>query len=253
MTRIYIDDMPVEAKTGQTVLQAAKANNIAIPHLCFHPALSPSGACRLCGVDVFSKAHSKWILVMSCVLKVKENLTIRTQTEQVHQARIKAFNRLLQMAPESERIRALAQKFNIDVAPAPNGCTGCRLCIRVCNEIVRASALKMKKTKQGHQVVAEPGKCIGCGTCANLCPTGVIRIKDEDKVRTVFLKGETVCQLPLERCEGCGSLYATISFIDHVREATHTHPDTKEHHSLCPACIKLMSNRALTEKERIKK
>lgn len=253
MTKIFIDDIEIDARDGQTVLQAAKANNIDIPHLCFHPALTPSGACKLCGVEVQSESSGRSAVVLSCVLKVKENLKIRTGTVAVIESREKAFNQLLQMAPESDRIRALAEKFNVDVPPPPNGCIRCRLCVRVCNEIVKAAALKMVQTDHGRQVMADPGKCLGCGTCANLCPTGAIRIKDEDRVRTVLLKGETVCQLPLERCEGCGKLYATTNFIDHVRDATHLHPDTKEHHSLCPVCVKLMSNRALTEKERIRK
>jgi len=252
MIDIFIDDKKISAEENQTILQVAKANGIKIPHLCFHPALKPSGSCKLCGVEVSSPAENH-VVMLSCIIKVKEKLEIRTNSELVKTTRTKAFNKLLQMAPDSLRIRNLAKEFDVAVIPPPDGCIRCRLCIRVCNEIIKAKALKMVKTENGSMVVPEPGLCIGCGTCANLCPTKIIKVVDLDNVRTVSIKKETIGQLPLERCEGCGTMYATINFIKHVEEITHTHPDTKEHHHLCSSCIKLMSNRAATERERIKK
>jgi bidirectional [NiFe] hydrogenase diaphorase subunit len=249
---IIINDKEIAVQENQTVLQAAKENGIKIPHLCFHPALKPSGSCKLCGVEVVSTS-GKQVVMLSCILKVRENLEIKTDSELVRTTREKAFNKLLQMAPESSRIRDLAKAFDVDVIPPPNGCIRCRLCIRVCNEIVKARALKMEKTEDGMQVVPGEGQCIGCGTCANLCPTNIIKVVDQDNVRTISIKGQVTGQLPLERCEGCGKMYATVSFLKHVGASTGTHPDTKEHHQFCPSCIKLLSNRALTEKERIKK
>ena len=155
------------------------------------------------------------------------------------------------MAPDSSRIRNLAKEFNVSIIPPPNGCIRCRLCIRVCNEIVKAKALKMEKTATGNMVVPQIGCCIGCGTCANLCPTNIIKVVDQDNVRTVSIKDEVIGQLPLERCEGCGKMFATTTFLKHVGEITFPHPDTKEHHNLCSACTKLMANRAKTDRERI--
>ena len=252
MIKITIDDKKILAQEHQTILQVAKENGIKLPHLCFHPALKPSGSCKLCGVEVASPS-GKQVVMLSCILKVKENLAIKIDSELVRAHRENAFNKLLQMAPDSSRIRDLAKAFDVYVTPPPDGCIRCRLCIRVCKEIVTAGALKMVKTETGSRVVAEPGLCIGCGTCANLCPTQIIKVTDQDSVRTISIKGEIIGQLPLERCEGCGKMYATASFLKHVEETMHHHPDTKEHHHLCPTCIKLMSSRAVTERERIKK
>jgi len=239
-------------KENQTLLDVAKENRIKIPHLCFHPALKPSGSCKLCGVEVASPS-GKQVVMLSCILKVKKGLEIKTESPMVSSHRKKAFDKLLQMAPDSTRIRTLAGEFGVPITPPPNGCIRCRLCIRVCKEIVKAQALKMEKTEEGNRVVPGEGHCIGCGTCANLCPTHIIRVKDEAGVRTVSIKGETMGQLLLERCEGCGKMYATSNFLAHVAQTTLTHPDTKEHHHLCPSCIKLMSNRASTEREHQKK
>lgn len=252
MIEVTIDDKKILAKENQTILQVAKENKIKIPHLCFHPALKPSGSCKLCGVEVASPT-GKQVVMLSCIIKVKENLVVRTHSELVKANREKAFNKLLQMAPESSRIRNLAKEFGVSITPPPNGCIRCRLCIRVCNEIVKAKALKMVKTEKGSMVVPNPGCCIGCGTCANLCPTHIIKVTDLDNVRTISIKEEIIGQLPLERCEGCGKMYATANFLKHVNEINHTHTDTKQHHNLCSSCIKLMSNRAVTEKDRLKK
>jgi bidirectional [NiFe] hydrogenase diaphorase subunit len=252
MIEIKIDGKKILAKKNQTILEAAKENKIKIPHLCFHPALKPSGSCKLCGVEVASPT-GKQVVMLSCILKAKENLEIKTESELVKVHREKAFNKLLQMAPDSDRIRALAKEFGVSVTPPPNGCIQCRLCVRVCNEIVKARALKMEKTDHGSQVVPGEGDCIGCGTCANLCPTNTIRINDRDNVRIISLKGQIIGQLPLEWCEGCGSMYATANFLKHVAKSTQTHPDTKEHHKLCSSCIKLMSDRALNEGEHLRK
>ena len=252
MIDITIDGKKISAKENQTILQVAKENGVKIPHLCFHPALKPSGSCKLCGVEVASPS-GKQVVMLSCIMKVKENLVVMTDSELVKAKREKAFTKLMQMAPDSVRIRNLAKEFSVTITPPPNGCIRCRLCIRVCNEIVTAKALKMVKTETGNMVVSNPGCCIGCGTCANLCPTNIIKIVDKDNVRTVSIKDEIIGQLPLERCEGCGKLFATSTFLKHVEESTHNHPDTKEHHKLCPSCIKLMSNRAITEREKIHK
>jgi bidirectional [NiFe] hydrogenase diaphorase subunit len=252
MIDITIDDKTISANENQTILQVARENKVKIPHLCFHPALKPSGSCKLCGVEVASPT-GKQVVMLSCILKVKENLVVKTDSELVKINRQKAFNKLLQMAPDSSRIRNLAKEFGVSISPPPNGCIRCRLCIRVCNEIVKAKALKMVKTENGSRVVPNPGCCIGCGTCANLCPTDIIKVTDVDNVRTISIKEEIIGQLPLERCEGCGKMVATTNFLKHVEEINRIHPDTKEHHNLCASCIKLMSNRAITERDRIKK
>lgn len=248
MIEIIIDGKTIQAEENQTVLQAAKANGLAIPHLCYHPALKPSGSCKLCGVEVVSQSGRE-VVMLSCILKAKPGLTVRTDSELVRKTRVKAFNRLLQMAPYSTRIRAIALKFGVEVTPPPDGCIRCRLCIRVCNDVIRAKALKMEKTDAGSFVKGEPGRCIGCGTCANLCPTDLIKVEDHDNVRTVSIKGEIIGKLPLERCEGCGQMVATATFLNHVDSSTGDHPHVKAHHHYCPTCVKLLSDKARTEQE----
>ncbi len=243
MPRITIDDQQYEAEDGMTVLQVARANGFQIPTLCYHPSLRPSGSCRLCAVEVPGRATGKRITMLACVLKVKEGLAVKTSGEAVTRARTRAFKNLLQMAPQSRPILELARAYDIDPGPPPDGCVRCRLCIRVCNEIVGPGALKMEKIDGRNYVVPIEGRCIGCATCANICPTDIIKVDDHENVRTISIRDEVIGNHPLERCEGCGKLYATPKFLDHIHKRTITHTDLKTPHHYCPTCAKLFSDR----------
>jgi predicted molibdopterin-dependent oxidoreductase YjgC len=252
MVRVTIDGNEIEAREGMTVLEALRSLDIQVPTLCYHPALRPSGACKLCVVEVQSTL-GRSSLLLSCVLKVKEGLSISTRGEAVQRARAKAFKDLLQMAPQAGSIRRLAAEHGVDLGPPPDGCIRCRLCIRVCKEIVGAGALRMEKRDDKSFVVPLAGLCIGCGTCTNVCPTRAIRMEEKDGVRTILIRDEIVGRHILEKCEACGKLFATEKFLLHVRERTAPHPDVKERHLYCPTCAKLFSDRikALSKPRRI--
>lgn len=248
MIMITIDGISCGAEAGETVLQVARKQGIRIPTLCYHPALRPSGSCKVCVVAVSGKTGDKEIAMLSCVLKASEGMTVQTTGPTVTAARTRAFKNLLQMAPESRRLRELAAEYGIDLGPPPDGCIRCRLCVRVCKDVVKADALRMEKRNNINVVTFDPDHCIGCGTCANICPTHVIRVSDQDNLRTLTLRDEIVGRYPLERCQGCGRGFATTRFIYHIehRQVDHRtppHPHAKEEHHYCPTCIKLFSDK----------
>ncbi len=243
MVTITIDDREYRAEEGMSVLEVARANDIPIPTLCYHPSLRPSGSCRLCAVEVPGRATGRQVTMLACILKVKDKMVIQTRSEAVHRARTRAFRNLLQMAPQAKTIIALAKSFGIDPGPPPDGCVRCRLCVRVCKEIVGPGALKVEKRDGMNYVVPIEGLCIGCGTCANICPTNVIEVEDHDDVRTISIRDEIIGRHPLERCEGCGKLFATPKFLEHIHKRTSAHTDVKIHHKYCPTCAKLFSDR----------
>jgi len=250
MVTITIDDRQYQAEEGSSVLETARSNDIPIPTLCYHPSLRPSGSCRLCAVEVPGRSRGRRVTMLACVLKVKDGLVIKTKSDAVNRARARAFRNLRQMAPQAKNIIALAKSYGIDPGPPSDGCIRCRLCVRVCKEIVGPGALKMEKRGGMNYVVPIEGLCIGCGTCANICPTHVILVQDQDDVRTISIRDEVVGRHPLERCEGCGKQYATPKFLNHIHKRTASHTEIKTPHRYCPTCAKLFSDRIRTVNDR---
>ena len=78
MPTIYIDGRPVEAGEDQTVMQAARAAGIEIPHFCWHPALSVPGNCRICMVEVEGKGTD-----IACNMPVKAGMKVFTSSDEV--------------------------------------------------------------------------------------------------------------------------------------------------------------------------
>lgn len=252
MVQIVVNGQRLEAEEDHTVLEVLRHHQIKVPTLCYHPALKPSGSCKLCSVEVVGKS-GRPTAMLSCILKVRDGLEVQTEGEVVAKARARAFRNLLQMAPQSRHLLDLAAQFGIDTGPPPDGCVRCRLCIRVCKEIIGAAALRME-TRDGRPFVAAvEGHCIGCGTCANICPTKVIQVSDRDGIRTISIRDEVIGIHALERCDACGTLFATRKFLQHAAEHSRPHPDLKEHHHYCPTCAKLMAHRVqlgLSQKQR---
>jgi predicted molibdopterin-dependent oxidoreductase YjgC len=238
-----LNDKECEVSKGTTVLQAAMESGIRIPALCYHKALSPVEACRLCAVEIRTPSGQPAIR-SACVLEAEAGMVVKTESPMVDRARSKALRDLLAMAPQSRYLLQLAAVYDIDIGMPPDGCIRCRLCIRACREIVGAAALTMEKRKGKDTVVPIPGRCIGCGTCVNLCKTGALKMTDRGDTRTISIRDEIIGIHHLERCEACGSYFETRKFLDRVtHRVKEHHPEVKSPHTYCPTCAKLFSDR----------
>ncbi len=181
--RLTIDDRPIQVRSGCTLLQAAREHDIRIPTLCFHEALMPYGACRLCLVELASERGSR--LVASCSYPCEENLQVRTNTDLVIRARRTVIELLMVSGGHLPLVRALADEIGLEtpyVELEKDDCILCGLCVRACRDIVGVGAISL--THRGmERTVSTPfqissADCIECATCALVCPTGVIRIED---------------------------------------------------------------------------
>jgi [NiFe] hydrogenase diaphorase moiety small subunit len=78
---INIDGIEVPFEEGQTVMDAALAADIYIPHLCHHPGLTPHGSCKLCTVEVNGRSAS------ACSLPAVRGQQVESNTEALNEVR----------------------------------------------------------------------------------------------------------------------------------------------------------------------
>lgn len=82
MPVICIDDKRIEVAQGATVMDAAHALGIFIPHFCYHKKLSIAANCRMCLVEV-EKATKP---LPACATPVTDGMVVRTHSDKAIKA-----------------------------------------------------------------------------------------------------------------------------------------------------------------------
>ena len=95
MPTLTIDGTPVEAQSGQTILEAARDAGIEIPTLCWYPKLPVVGNCRLCVVDV--QGNDK--LLPACATTAADGMEVTTESDRAVDARRGVLEFLLERYP----------------------------------------------------------------------------------------------------------------------------------------------------------
>ncbi len=204
MIKITIDGKTLEVAPGTNVLAAALENGIDIPHLCYHPDLTPSGGCRLCLVEVEGRPG----VVPSCGLPCQDGMVVRTQSETLTKMRSDIIDLFISDHPlrcvicdkngacdlqryayeygfsettyDFELSRTLFQDDNPFFIRDHQYCILCGKCVRVCDEIVGANAIDF--AERGFiSHIATPfdgpmvdSSCVFCGSCVQVCPTAAL-------------------------------------------------------------------------------
>lgn len=234
---MQIDGIETKVKEGTTIIQAAKLVGIEVPALCYHEAVKPYGACRLCMVEITKNRRSR--LVTSCLYLVEDGLEVQSNSEKVLNVRKGVLELLLSRCPNVRVLQDLAKTMGIIRPPftAENEdeeCIVCGLCTRVCQEIVGVSAISLvsrgTRRKVGPPFDEASEVCIGCGSCAHVCPTGAIKIEDVGDTRKIH---KWKVEFKLKQCEVCGKYFAPEAQLDYLRKTLDL---PEEHFKLCQDC-----------------
>ncbi|MBK7771399.1 MAG: (2Fe-2S)-binding protein [bacterium] len=204
MPTISINEREVAALDGETVLEACERHGVRIPTLCHLKHLTPTGACRLCAVEV----EGQRALVPSCAFPVAEGMKVRTHSARAVEARRVIVELLLADHPDDClycvrntdcQLRGLAAELGVQgrrffgkslaykmdaSSPAivrdPAKCILCGKCVRVCEEVEGVGCIDF--IGRGSATTVGPAldqglnvsSCINCGQCIMVCPTGAL-------------------------------------------------------------------------------
>ncbi|HLA33833.1 MAG TPA: 2Fe-2S iron-sulfur cluster-binding protein [Rhodocyclaceae bacterium] len=198
-----IDGRDVPFTPGQTVMQAALAAGVFIPHLCYHPEFKPHGSCKLCTVKVNGRPAT------SCTLPAVAGLEIESEIEEIQDKR----RMLLQMlfvegnhfCPSCEqsgrcKLQAMAYQLGVmsphfdhffpdrpvdashrEIMLDFNRCILCELCVRASSEVDKKNVFALAGRGIGKHLIAnsESGKLADTDIdvhdkAVSVCPVGVI-------------------------------------------------------------------------------
>jgi formate dehydrogenase major subunit len=196
-------------KPGQMILEAARNGGIEIPTLCYLKGAAPTGACRVCCVEV-KGARS---LMASCSTPVTPGMEVFTETDLVHRSRKMIVELMLAagrhncLMCESNgncRLQDLAYYYKItklrfkekeqsEIYPTEDEnpfivrdfsrCILCGRCVQACNEVVVNRAISHgyrgaeSKIVTGGDLPYHESECVFCGQCVEVCPVGALTEK----------------------------------------------------------------------------
>lgn len=207
--KLIIDGKDCTGLQGDTILDVARKNDVYIPTLCYLKGLSPSGACRMCVVEV--EGSNK--LLTACTSPAQDGMVVHTKTDKLYNYRKQILellfagrNHFCMFCSQSGdcELQALAIEHGMDSVRYPylykdfendasseelqmdhNRCILCGRCIRMCAEKVGAHTLDFKQRGWSTSVISDLGElmgdsetCVQCGACAQVCPTGTITIRE---------------------------------------------------------------------------
>lgn len=204
---IQVNNKKIRAEKGETILAALNRNGIIIPTLCRMKDFTPTGACRMCVVEVEGRDR----LVTACSQPVEEWMKIKTHSPRVITARKTIVELLLSNHPDDclycdrnrncelqrlseelnireRKIRARKIKPRLDqsspaIVRELSKCILCGRCVRVCEEVITSTSLDfINKGRETHVGAAMDkdfnfSTCLHCGQCVLVCPTGALHEK----------------------------------------------------------------------------
>jgi NADH:ubiquinone oxidoreductase subunit E/NAD-dependent dihydropyrimidine dehydrogenase PreA subunit len=245
--KFQIDSRGVEAFEGMTILQAAENAGINIPTLCHHKDFIPTGACRVCVVELEGSGR----LVGSCHTPVANGMILRTQSPKVLKARKATIELLLaahtgpcvmdSRAAQCELHKIASDlevghpRFNIkrprfypieNVSPYVHRdlskCVLCSRCISACNELAGKRVFGAgyrafdSKVIVDNDIPLDKEVCKDCYLCVEYCPTTALSKAKNPGDKKRGKRVASVSPQPRIQDVRCGNLLPMLKKAQHA-------------------------------------
>jgi len=194
-----LDGRHVQAAAGQTLLQVAQREGIAIPHLCHRDGLAPAGNCRACVVEV----EGERTLAASCCRAPTAGMVVHSASARARRAQALVVELLCADLPAAARTRddevgrwaqvlglgqprfaarpqPAADRSHPAIAVQLDACIQCTRCLRACREVQGNDVIGLAGRGEHAKIVFDfddamgASTCVGCGECVQACPTGAL-------------------------------------------------------------------------------
>jgi [NiFe] hydrogenase diaphorase moiety small subunit len=209
MNRTFtLDGRTIPFTEGQTIIQAAAAAGVFIPHLCYHPDFKPHGSCKLCTVMVDGRQTA------SCTMRAAAGMVVASDTDEINAERLALTQMLFvegnHFCPSCEKsgncqLQATAYHLGMmsphydhffpnrpvdashpDVVLDFNRCILCSLCVRASRDVDGKNVFALSgRGIRTHLIVnAKSGRLADtdftlADKAAHVCPVGVFLKKRE--------------------------------------------------------------------------
>ena len=198
-----LDGKAISFKEGETIMEAAAAAGVYIPHLCHHPEFKPHGSCKLCTVNIGGR------LGAACTNRAAEGMAVESETEALNADR-RALTQMLfvegnHVCPSCEKsgncqLQAVAYHLGMltphfphfypardidashpDVMLERNRCILCELCVRASRDVdgknvfgIGGRGIKARLIVNSASGRLADTKMSVTDRAAEVCPTGAI-------------------------------------------------------------------------------
>jgi NADH-quinone oxidoreductase subunit G len=235
MVTLTIEGREVSVAAGTSILEAAKAAGVLVPHYCYHPGLPVAGVCRMCLVEVEKSPK----LAPSCATAVAAGQVVHVHSDKALEARKGVLEMLLINHPldcpicdqagecelqdytyqegrpegryrDPKRFNPV-EDFGGDVMYVANRCILCTRCVRFMEDVAQDPVLNV--SERGDRALI--GKFEGAdmthpwaGNVIDLCPVGALLSKDSLNKARAWELDRTASVCP--NCsQGCNMMVET--------------------------------------------